>query len=46
MFAGKHVSSLQMLLTFFSKTNYELGIVFTRIVNILTTNEFVKLTML
>ena len=38
---------LQKLLTFFfSKNTCELDIVLTRIVNILTTNELVKLTML
>ena len=31
---------------FFSENNCELDTVLTRIVNILTTNEFVKLTML
>ena len=31
---------------FFSKNTYELGIVLTRTVNILITNELVKLTML
>ena len=37
---------LQKLLTFFQKNTWELDIVFTRTVNILTTNELVKLTML
>ena len=37
---------LQTLLSFFSKNNCELDIVLTRTVNILTTNELVKLTML
>ena len=34
------------LLAFFSKNTCELDIVFTRTVNILTTNEHIKLTML
>ena len=37
---------LQKLLTFFSKNTCELNIVVTRTLNILTNNEFVKLTML
>ena len=37
---------LQKLHTFFSKNTSEFGIVLTRTVNILTTNELVKLTML
>ena len=37
---------LQKLLTFFSKNTCELDTVLTRTVNILTTNEHVKLTML
>ena len=35
---------LQKLLTFFSKNNGELDVILTRIDNILTTNELVKLT--
>ena len=37
---------LQKLLTFFQKNTCELDVVLTRTVNILTTNELVKLTML
>ena len=37
---------LQKLLTFFQQNTYELDIVLTRTVNILTTYELVKLTML
>ena len=36
----------QKLLTFFSKNTCELDIVLTRRVNILTTNELIKLMML
>ena len=53
IFLLKNVSSmhLQKLLTFCQqkkkkKKSYELDIVLTRTVNILTTNEFVKLTTL
>ena len=37
---------MQKLLTFFSKNTCELDIVLTRTVNILTTNELIKLTAL
>ena len=43
IFAGKNVSSIHI---FFSKNTYKLDIVLTRTVDILTTNELVKLTML
>ena len=46
MFAEKNVSSFCSYSQFFSKNTCELDIVFTRTVNILTTNELVKLTML
>ena len=49
MFAEKNVSSFCICKSyshFFSKNAYELDIVFTRTVNILTTIELVKLTML
>ena len=47
IFLLKNVSSIYKSYShFFSKNTCELDIVLTRIVNILTTNEFVKLTML
>ena len=46
IFAEKMWVALQKLLTFFSKNTCELDIVLTRAVNILTTNELIKLTTL
>ena len=43
---NEQLSHVQKLFTFFSKNTSELDIVLTRTVNILTTNELVKLTML
>ena len=46
IFLLKKKCDLQKLLTFFQENNCELDIVLTRTVNILTTYEFDKLTML
>ena len=46
LFLLKKCDICKKLLTFFSKKTSELDIVLTRTVNILTTNELVKLMML
>ena len=49
IFCSKNVSSFPICKSyshFFSKNTYELDIVLTRTVNVLTTNKLIKLTML
>ena len=46
IYASILAEKMQKLLTFFSKNTCELDILLTRTINILTTNERVKLTML